>query len=256
MDRISKIRKQYKAKKHSGTRKTSSIRYIVIHDAEVADPKNGAEAVGNYFASPAAKGSTQYGIDNDFTQQYLSDAYVCWGAPPLNTTGTHVELMGKASFSRKHWLKYYGPMLKRGGWWVARQSRKFNVPLDVLTVAELDKRGTHPTKGKGGVVTHATVSKAFGMTTHTDPGDSFPMDVLMAWANMYRSTTRKPVIHRYSVGTWVTKLQKILKKKGYPVSTDGVFGEKTELFVKAFQKTRGLKATGVVGPVTWKALAR
>lgn len=256
MDRISKIRKQYKAKKHSGTRKTSSIRYIVIHDAEVADSKKGAEAVGSYFQSAAAKGSTQYGIDNDSTQQYLSDAYVCWGAPPLNTTGTHVELMGRASYNRSQWLKNYAPMLKRGGWWVARQSRKYNVPLNVLTASELKKRGTNPTKGHGGVVTHATISKAFGMSTHTDPGDGFPMDVLMAWANMYRSTTRKTILHRYSVGPAVVKLQKLLKKKGYPVSTDGVFGEKTELFVKAFQKTHGLKGTGVVGLATWKALYR
>jgi peptidoglycan hydrolase-like protein with peptidoglycan-binding domain len=59
------------------------------------------------------------------------------------------------------------------------------------------------------------------------------------------------VLKRGSTGTAVKALQKALGG----LSVDGVFGPVTEARVKAFQKSAGLARTGVVGTVTWKALA-
>ena len=40
-----------------------------------------------------------------------------------------------------------------------------------------------------------------------------------------------------------------------PAKIDGDFGEITEAGVKAFQELNGLEPDGIVGPLTWQALA-
>ncbi|MGI6468403.1 MAG: hypothetical protein GXZ09_08515 [Syntrophomonadaceae bacterium] len=58
-----------------------------------------------------------------------------------------------------------------------------------------------------------------------------------------------------SQGPAVTQLQKDLASLGfYSSSIDGSFGPKTHAAVVSFQKSRGLKTDGVVGPVTRAAL--
>jgi len=58
-----------------------------------------------------------------------------------------------------------------------------------------------------------------------------------------------------SKGAEVKKIQKRLRSEGlYKGPIDGDFGGGTESAVKRFQKAHGLKADGIVGPVTWKAL--
>jgi hypothetical protein len=56
-------------------------------------------------------------------------------------------------------------------------------------------------------------------------------------------------------GAEVGNLQQILTSKGYSTKgIDGVFGPATEAAVKKFQKAKKLKADGIVGPATKKAL--
>ncbi|KKK39058.1 hypothetical protein WQ57_04530 [Mesobacillus campisalis] len=56
-------------------------------------------------------------------------------------------------------------------------------------------------------------------------------------------------------GAEVRNLQRILTNKGYSTKgIDGVFGPATEAAVKKFQKAKKLKADGIVGPATKKAL--
>lgn len=54
----------------------------------------------------------------------------------------------------------------------------------------------------------------------------------------------------------VIRLQKWLKALGLLRKVTGSFGVGTERAVKRFQKKHGLKADGIVGPTTWKALDR
>jgi rare lipoprotein A (peptidoglycan hydrolase) len=57
-------------------------------------------------------------------------------------------------------------------------------------------------------------------------------------------------------GSDVVTLQRVLSLKGYAVgAADGVFGRRTKRAVKRHQRRRGIKADGVVGPMTTKALA-
>ncbi len=58
-----------------------------------------------------------------------------------------------------------------------------------------------------------------------------------------------------STGQAVRQIQTALKNRGYYTGkVDGIFGKITTAAVKKFQKDRGLKVDGIVGPATMKAL--
>ncbi|MBQ2676496.1 MAG: spore cortex-lytic enzyme [Clostridia bacterium] len=58
-----------------------------------------------------------------------------------------------------------------------------------------------------------------------------------------------------SRGSEVTKIQTRLKKWGYyKGSVDGIYGSQTKSAVMKFQKKNGLKADGIAGPATLKAI--
>lgn len=267
-DPVSKIRHDYKASKTSGTRPLSAIHLIVIHDAEVDDDLLGAEKVGAYFQSKAAKGSTHYGVDDNSTQQYLPDNAICWGAPGANADGLHIELMGKASHTRAQWIAHHGPMFDRAAWLIATKAKAYNIPIRLLSIAEIRA-------GKKGIVTHALITAALPGGTHTDPGKGFPMDLLLDKARKYAGTTppkpqpyplppghvfardpyKRP--HRHD-GTdnardsgCVKRIQKVVGSQ-----VDGVYGNRTAERVMAWQKKHGLAADGIVGPRTWAAITK
>lgn len=57
-----------------------------------------------------------------------------------------------------------------------------------------------------------------------------------------------------SKGDGVSEIQLALRLAGYDVTMDGDYGAKTEAAVKAFQRSRGVGADGIAGPVTLKLL--
>ena len=59
-----------------------------------------------------------------------------------------------------------------------------------------------------------------------------------------------------SQGSDVKKLQELLNKNGYSLSTDGIFGTKTQAAVKDYQKKNSLSVDGIVGNNTWGALTK
>jgi rare lipoprotein A (peptidoglycan hydrolase) len=71
------------------------------------------------------------------------------------------------------------------------------------------------------------------------------------------STLGTRPLKKGSRGDDVVTLQRVLTMKGYNLGgADGVFGRRTKVAVKRFQRRRGLTADGVVGPATTRALAR
>lgn len=58
-------------------------------------------------------------------------------------------------------------------------------------------------------------------------------------------------------GKWYSKglktWQARMKKRGWSIDVDGRYGVQTEKVVRAFQKSKGLKVDGQIGPTTWAA---
>lgn len=64
----------------------------------------------------------------------------------------------------------------------------------------------------------------------------------------------RPVLRHGAVGAAVVELQQRLTAEGYKVPTTGNFLDMTARQVRAYQRERGLKPDGIVGPATWTAL--
>jgi peptidoglycan hydrolase-like protein with peptidoglycan-binding domain len=69
-------------------------------------------------------------------------------------------------------------------------------------------------------------------------------DPIAPWPRVRRGADRFPV----------RPLQHLVRAHQHHVGVDGVFGPETEAAVRAFQKSRGLVADGIVGAQTWATL--
>lgn len=64
-----------------------------------------------------------------------------------------------------------------------------------------------------------------------------------------------PTLRMGSQGASVVQLQQLLRNAGFdPGPIDGIFGQRTQSAVIAFQRSRNLVADGIVGVMTWTAL--
>ncbi|KPA09536.1 secreted protein containing Peptidoglycan binding-like domain protein [Candidatus Magnetomorum sp. HK-1] len=71
----------------------------------------------------------------------------------------------------------------------------------------------------------------------------------------YSNSTRYiKLTQPYIQGTDVKRLQQKLRIRGYNVDNDGIYGPGTKKAVKELQKSMDLKADGIVGPSTYRAL--
>ena len=67
-------------------------------------------------------------------------------------------------------------------------------------------------------------------------------------------------VRRGSTGDAVRGVQEVIKfhdqsdGEGPAVHVDGIFGPRTDGFVRGFQSALGIDSDGVVGPITWRAL--
>lgn len=177
-------RSTYPAFHHSGDRRPASIRYIVMHSTEGST----AEAAARYFMTPQSGGSANLVLDDVVCYRTLLDHVIPWGAPPLNTLGFHIEQAGFARWTRAEWLEHRST-LERAAYKAALRCHWYQIPARLLDAAALrsdfgdvkDKSGipAHPGPLRGGIVTHATVSEAFGLSDHTDPGDGWPAELFV-----------------------------------------------------------------------------
>ncbi|HEX6968882.1 MAG TPA: peptidoglycan recognition family protein [Micromonosporaceae bacterium] len=177
--------------------------WIVIHTMEASETGLTAEATARYFQNPAdgRDVSAHYCVDADSIVACVKLDDTAWtvGNRPGNNRGINWELSGFARQSRDQWLDAFGlAMFARMAPYVVADAERFGIPLQRRTVAEL--RAFRP-----GITSHNDLRLAFGVTTHTDPGQAFPWDVFLAtveearmptvdeiWAKEYRDRIKPP----------------------------------------------------------------
>jgi hypothetical protein len=150
---------------HSGHGNKPIVR-IVIHSTVSPCEPGGARDIARYFQRESAGGSAHYTIDPEETIQAAWDSVVCWHAPP-NPHSLGNEMCEYPSWNPARWLgKNHRKMLARTAQLTARQCLAFDIPIRKLTVTQVRA-------GEKGICGHRDVSKAFGQSSHWDPG-AFP----------------------------------------------------------------------------------
>lgn len=244
------------ANSHGGANGT--VTRIVIHDEEVPVSVNSAHSVAQFFADPSTETSAHYVVDADSIEHCVAEDVVAFHAPP-NRGSIGIEHDGFAHFSAAEWAKPGSvATLARSAALVAEICQRLGIPVTFLSVEDL-------IAGKSGITTHANVTGAFHESTHTDPGDHFPMD---AYLEQVRNAIagggtidlthaeKSPLLDQGATGQRVKDIQNALNHAGNTLAVDGDFGPKTEAALLAFQQAQGLNATGTTTPETWAALRK
>lgn len=239
------------------------IRLVVIHTMEVAETSTVAEAVARNFQNPARRASAHVCSDNDSDVRCVYDDDTAWAAPGANADGLQLELAGRASQTPSQWADAYSKaLLERGAKVTAAWCKRYGIPPRQLTNAQLADGRTK------GIVTHNQVSQVFKLSSHWDPGLSFPMlsftRLVAAIIGAKPPASSIPplkapvypgvVLSLGAHGSSVRVVQNRLVALGHKLTPDAQFGPLTERAVRAFQSSRKLAVDGKVGRNTWAAL--
>jgi N-acetyl-anhydromuramyl-L-alanine amidase AmpD len=147
------------------------VRLVVLHTAEGA--RTAAE-LGNFFANPANAVSSHVGIDDARVEQYVPYSMAAWTMLSANGIADQAELCGFAAWTRQQWLTH-ADMLRLAAYWIRERCTARGIPLVKLGPAEV-------AAGRAGVCGHLDWTLGMHEGTHTDPGASFPWDVVMGMA--------------------------------------------------------------------------
>lgn len=168
---------RYHALYHGGTRQPIDIRDIVIHTTEGET----AEGAARWFATPNLppneQGSSNVIVSDDICYRVLDDLVIPWAAPPFNMQGFHIEIVGFAHWTKAEWATHK-KRVENAAYRAAIRCNRFSVPIRWNSVADL-------LANKHGITSHANISAAFHQTTHTDPGEGFPVLEFMELVQWY-----------------------------------------------------------------------
>ncbi|WP_406441723.1 peptidoglycan-binding protein [Streptomyces sp. NBC_00631] len=102
-----------------------------------------------------------------------------------------------------------------------------------------------------------TAAATTRVPTSTYSAETFPCYFHLHDGLLYagHSTTLTDPYHVGITVEAVAEVQCLVRRHGFdPKGIDGSFGPNTRAAVQAFQRSRGLTADGIVGPVTWREL--
>jgi hypothetical protein len=194
----------------------TSVQFIVIHDTEGSSHAQSAEDGAAYDARRTDGTSTHYFVDNDSIVQCVRTNDVAYAAFwNGNQKGIQYELCAKASFSKATWLDSgYGlPMLQRAAVQVARDCKKWGIPVRKITSSQM-------AAGQKGICGHGDVSVAYPQDNgdHTDPGPNFPWTEFIAMVQDEREWLDMPSVDDIAQATAQATAYKIDEDMGNPKS--------------------------------------
>jgi len=163
---------------HTSGEHNKPIHRIVVHCTVSPCVAGGARATAAYFRTEKAGGSAHYVVDPGEVVQAVYDSWIAWHAPP-NPNSLGVELcddLKNPAWDKANAHRWedddHSATLRRGARLVAELCLAYGVPAVRLTTADVKA-------GKRGICGHVDVSRAFGESSHWDPGAAFPWDRFM-----------------------------------------------------------------------------
>lgn len=152
---------------------------IVLHSTEGPIRPGAARAVASWWhGASSPKTSAHYTVDGDEVWQSVAEADTAWAAGARgNRLGIHVELVGYAL--RTDWSSGDGcRVLERARALCRHISERTGISWAALCPDGL-------IAGCSGLTTHASVTEAWGESTHVDPGGPgdkrWPWSLFLAW---------------------------------------------------------------------------
>jgi hypothetical protein len=148
-------------------------KYITIHNTSNARDAS-AEDEASYAKNRTDGTSSHYYVDrNSIVQSLNTDLRANHvGSTTGNNTGISYEITGTNSKTRAWWMGNvaWGLLVKQ----IKTDCAEHDITPRLLTVQQIkDGRMT-------GIITHNQARLAWGGTNHTDPGENFPLDHLIA----------------------------------------------------------------------------
>lgn len=171
------LKRKWIASPNYSSRGGAAVRLIVLHTAEGATT---IESLGNFFASSSSGVSSHVGIDDkaNTVGEYVKRGNKAWTQANANPVCVAAELCGFASWSKGTWQNQHATMLDNAAKWVAEESKKFGIPITKLSASQAQGSGR-------GVCQHRDLGSWGG--NHSDCGNGFPMDDVLAAAKRYAS---------------------------------------------------------------------
>jgi hypothetical protein len=161
-----------------------AVRYIVIHYTAGSEGPTSAEDGALYNQRRTDGTSAHYFVDrNTIIHGVLTKNRANCARHRGNRLGIQYELCGTVQ-TRAEWLDAPSlATLKLAAKQVARDCRKYKIPVRRLTVAETRRAWTEFPNGPRGIVGHVDCTLAYPEDggDHTDPGKNFPWDVFLGF---------------------------------------------------------------------------
>ena len=154
------------------------IRRVVIHSAVIPCEPGRARQLAAMNRAGSTGGSWHYAVDPDEVIQCSYDSVVCWHAPP-NQHSLGIEMAdwpGRVPAARRGTEAYRSLRAawrwsKPAQWRMLRRTARLTAQLllaEGLPLQYLSPRDLRA--GRRGWTTHDSVSRAWGQSTHWDPG--------------------------------------------------------------------------------------
>lgn len=158
----------------------SEIKYIVLHSTESPQEEGYAEKVADWLSKTDYKASTHFIVGPDKILQTVDLYDTAWGVgSEANSYSIQIEMLGYAHYDRDKWLDLTSSkMLCRVSYLIAILAKQYEIPIrKVENAGVIDQ-----IKGVAG---HYVFSETLGGSDHTDPGENFPWDIVLAQASKY-----------------------------------------------------------------------
>lgn len=140
------------------------INRIVIHSTVGPTKKGSAQKIADYFKRTTRSASAHYVVDEDTVLQVVLDGDVAYHAPP-NRHSIGIEMCDyPVPRGKKRWDDAeHKKMFRLTARLTAELCLAYDIPVVLLNAKQLRA-------GRRGITTHAEVGKAWGLTSHWDPG--------------------------------------------------------------------------------------